>query len=124
MCLCIPSFPFRNTIIIDKNGDDNKEAPIPVRAFFPPQQTVKTWRPFTIVPFFPHHNYVHVRDTARITSDEIPAPPVFNGTGFSACVLRNRFLNQKSFEEVQNQPHLLDEKDERVNEVKKVWATT
>lgn len=118
MCLCMPSFPFRNIITIDKNWDDTNEAPIsvPARDFFLPQQHAKTWRPIISYARFPHHNYVHVRHTERIAEDETPAPPVFNGAsmkyhagakffhcrGFTAHLLRNRF-GKRNIEENHDQ---------------------
>ncbi|KAE8442172.1 hypothetical protein EG329_003760 [Mollisiaceae sp. DMI_Dod_QoI] len=72
MCLCIPNFPFRNTIIIDRDNDDTEAS---VRAFFnAPQEPRKTRRLFVYGAFFPHHNTIHYRKAhTKISYQDLPS---------------------------------------------------
>jgi hypothetical protein len=114
MCLFIPNFPFRNTIVVDTNGNDDFARPL----LGAPQQ-LKTKRPIIWAPNFPHQNYIQFRNSQSLTHDEIPAPPIRNGIKLgrifrfgesSRVILRNRFVKKLDAEPREN------EKDENISE--------
>lgn len=94
----MPSFPFRNTIVIDTKG---KEEEIFARPCLPGPSFEKTRRPIIWAPHFPYQNYVHIRNPENILQEEIPAPPQNKGVKFgkfssggtvgTSAILRNRF---------------------------------
>lgn len=119
MCLCIPNFPFRNTIVIDK--DSNQEQ-LMARPCLVPVEYKNTKRPFVNAAHFPHHNYIHFRNTENLVHEELPAPPTFNGFvqgkyfglgGSIGHVLRNKYLKHRQSGEDQI-PGIKDQKSDNV----------
>src|SRR5271154_3985788 len=72
MCLCLPNFPFRNTIVIDKNSDQEQLMAHPCLV---PAEYKKTKRLFGNAAHFLHRNYIHFRNTENLAREELPAPP-------------------------------------------------
>ena len=105
MCLCIPHSLWRNTVIIDKGCDVDEMMARPCVA---PAAAPKTRRLWVFAPYFIHHNYIHFRNTKHLVDEEIPGPPMLNGIrgkrfrfgGSLASVLRNRYLQHGSAEDV------------------------
>jgi hypothetical protein len=111
MCLWIPNFPFRNArdniIVIGK--DSNLEHVMRHPCLVPAEHKEEKERLFQRQLFvnaanFPHHNYVHVRNTENLVHEELPAPPTFNGFmqgkyvrfgGSMGNILRSKYLKHR-----------------------------